>query len=273
MIPPPNQLPRVVRSRIENAQEMVQLLAEPHTLPGYRLIKATQRTSVFECVVGGRLVIVKTVQLERWKGLVKMLFKKTRLLRQWRGAELLMDAKIETAEPLLLFRGGRLDLGGVVEALVLEKIEGLTLLRVIADGGLSVREEHALAREVGRLTGRLDRELINNRDHKPSNIIVGRDHAGSWSLAIIDTVGITTMTSKPHRMRQNLAWELLGTGLLPRRALLMRFVDGFLGESFVSEDARARQAQRTALWRQTRQGIESHGDCTPKDDPLAEDEL
>ncbi len=264
MIPPPNQHPRIVRSRIGDAEAVAQKLADPQALPGFRLIKATERTSVFECELPGspgRMVIVKTMQLDRLSGLAKSLFKRTRLMRQWRGAELLMDAGIDTAEPLLFLRGARTDQGGVVEALVLEKIEGEDLLHVIARGGLSVEQEHALAIGVGEQVATLVSRGIFNRDHKPSNVLAAARDGDLSDLAIVDTVGIEARATDGTRMLATLCFELIGTDRLPRRAILMRACTSFCAGS---------GARRKSVWTSVRRRIDAHGDCAPEDDPLAD---
>lgn len=238
-------------------------------------LKRDGRTAVFHGPVpvsgGTEQVVVKCLRLDSARVRLGALVGRTRLSRQWRGAERLARAGIETARPLVLARG--VDAAGErVEALILEWSAGTTLLHAASQsvhatscGGArcDVRGEHELADEAGRLVGRLVRAGIFNRDHKASNVIVRREDERPV-LMLIDPVGIRGRRAGGETvMLAKLAIECMGVGMLPRRGLLMRAVIGCARE--LGRD----RAWRRRTWRVVEYVIGGHGDPRPKDDPLA----
>jgi tRNA A-37 threonylcarbamoyl transferase component Bud32 len=234
-------------------------------------------SSVFAAEALGRSVIVKRRDLRTIQQRLKMMLRVGRGWRQWRGAELLRAGGVPTAEPVALMTEWRRP--WPVEWLVLERLPGKTLLRHMAEGDLSVREEHAVARAVGRLVARTVEAGLTNRDGKPSNVMITRVAGGEAEAAFIDTVGVRRMRLSPPAtgvMLKNLVVEALGCGVLPRRSLLMRAYawDGprpgaediaALGE----EAARAEwRGVRDAEWAMVEELVRRHGDPRPRVDPL-----
>lgn len=262
-ITPPEIDVRVVRSRVDDPALLADELGSSAWLSRARIVKSDDRSSVLSGEIAGRGVIVKTLETSSLRSRAPGGLGRTRLMRQWRGAERLLEHGLPTVEPVLMWRG-RSSKGHHAETLVLERVRGGTLLSSAAGGGLGVRRQHELAREVGRLTARLERAGLFNRDHKPSNIIVGENGAG---LVMIDTAGVMRLGARdPHRMLFNLVVEFVGTGTLPRRALLVRALEAYLEEA--GGGAVERETIRETARRVGRM-LEAHGDPTPRDDPLA----
>jgi len=179
---------------------------------------------------------------------------------------LLQDVGIPTAEPLALVT--RTMEGGRPEGLlVLERLTGPTLLEVLAGGEMGVRQEHALAREAGRIVGRLALAGIVNRDAKPSNWIVTSADPQHPGLALIDTVGVRR-GSNPLGMLASMYIEALGTGCPPRRTLIMRCLLSAGGLAWKPVDTAPRWRAHGA-WHMIAKFVNAHGDPRPRIDPLA----
>ncbi|HVZ93636.1 MAG TPA: hypothetical protein VG797_03915 [Phycisphaerales bacterium] len=211
----------------------------------------------------GRRVVVKTMLVNKPKHLFQRLFGSTRLMRQWDGAELLMTEGFECARPVVLFRG-RDERGRLVETLVLDHLEGRTLLEYMAARELSVEQEHVLADAVALVVRRLAEKRLVNGDAKPSNWVVrwGRGGDGGATevarLAFIDTVAVGRDLQSTGVIDHlaDLVIEAIGVGCLPRRSLLWRVVKGVAGEG------------AKKVWREVAARVERHGDATPRVDPL-----
>lgn len=192
------------------------------------------------------------------------------------GAGLLLRAGIPTAKVLSITNHVSPARGQV---LIMERLPGKSLLQHLADRDLTVRQEHAVARAAGALIDALSNAHLNNRDGKPSNIIVTQVSDERATLAFIDTAGVRRMRFFPspgNVMRKNLAVEAIGCGVLPRRALLMRVIC-WSGphpspdevEEFGFEHARSEWVMgRRADWEAIAQFIRDHGDPRPKVNPL-----
>jgi tRNA A-37 threonylcarbamoyl transferase component Bud32 len=230
------------------------------------ILKRDGASVVVGARIAGREVVIKSAPrrgmipgLRSWLGL-------SRDDRQWRGAVLLFKAGVPTARPLALAtRGSERQAEGL---LVLERLRGPTLLEVLSRGGLSVREEHALAREAGRIAGRIELAGLTNRDAKPSNWIVTSTDATRPGLALIDTVGVHRGRA-PEAMLASMIIESIGLGCRPRRSLAMRCLQASL-EVIRPVDAPPRWRHQAAVgaWIMIEGVIKRHGDPTPRVNPL-----
>lgn len=222
--------------------------------PG-QLLKREGATWTAVADLNGAEVVLKAAPLA---GPLRRLFNATTARRQWRGAQRLAAAGIPAARPLLLASTRVED--AAIELLVLERIHGPTLLHALACSP-SVRQSHGLARQAGALVRQTAGAHLFNRDGKPSNFIVSPD-----GLVVIDTVGIRRGGDETHlaRMLASLFIEPWGVGHRPRRALCMRAVLSAAGETGPAQ----LRAHARAIWRTTRTIIESHGDPTPRINPL-----
>ncbi|MBL0927728.1 MAG: hypothetical protein IBJ11_08760, partial [Phycisphaerales bacterium] len=130
-------------------------------------------------------------------------------LRQWNGAMRLLRCGINTPRPRLLFRAAA-DGGELLECLVYDFAEGRTLLEVLRDWtdarGQPPRPQHALARRIGRLVGAHSAASIENRDLKPSNVLIAPD----GEPMVLDPVGIRRHGGPPLRMLATLYIVALG---------------------------------------------------------------
>ncbi len=235
------------------------------------VLKQEAGSDVLLATLLGKSVVIKR-SLRRGLGdRLKWMTRASRGHRQWRGAEWLQEHGFGTARPLVLaYEPGR----PAREWLVLEALSGKTLLQHIADNDLCVREEHAVARAVGRQVSALIKSGRFNRDHKPSNLIVLRTAEG-FSISIIDCVAIRRGKDGAVRMLHALAVEPTGLGVLPRRALLARVVASMVESDFARLDAAlpevrlARWASRRAIRDLVIGSLHRHGDPTPRTNPLA----
>ncbi len=230
----------------------------------------------------GRDVAVKCRGVTELWPRIKCMLGQGKADRHWRGAAILASKRIATARVFVLARA-RIE-GRVCELLVMEWLQGPTLLRVMADvhahsgNAPSFREQHAIARAVGR--GIAAMEGLFNRDHKPSNLIVQGAGTSSPLVAVIDCEGVRR-TSLPSsaRMFSSLVIEPLGCGVLPRRSLMMSALRGWLMETRLQIERVGKRAEplpwewhrelRTMMWGSVGRYVAHHGDPKPKVNPLA----
>jgi hypothetical protein len=251
---------------------------------GSEVLKEDGEVVVRRARVLGRDVVVKRWGLGRVKRRVQAVFNATPGCRHWRGAGLLHESGIRTARVHAMLRGA--DEGGPCELLVTEWLAGKSLLQTIADGGMSVRQEHRLAEAVGCQLGELYVSSLSNRDHKPSNVMVldlpSGERGGTACeehvdrLALIDCVGVSG-ACKAFQEEFSLLVECVGTGHVPRRSLRMRVLVARAqryrkeAESWgVSDESCAEPCREwiRSAWSAVAERLDRHGDPTPKVDPL-----
>lgn len=231
-----------------------------------------------------RQVVIKCRVLRRLGDQLKARLTMGRADRHRRGAASLAEHGIDTAA-VLTQAYGRVDdttarRSCPVELLVMEYIEGRTLLEVMAaiaeerDDAPSVKEQHELARAIGRQLYQLQINTLRNRDHKPSNLIVCKDDSEKWRVVVIDTVAIRQgSTARITRTLAALTIEPIGCSCLPRRTLRMRtlkaYADAF-GKPFSREYIKW---SVYGIWSRVHRLIERHGDSRPKINPLGTREI
>jgi hypothetical protein len=177
--------------------------------------------------------------------------------REWAGTLVLASAGVRTARAVAIARSGG---WSGSRALLVERLDGPTMLRVLGQARPLV-EERALAAALAGSVGGLWRAGWWNRDAKPSNWIVARLTGGSAEVAAIDLGGLRRARGGEgwDRMLASLVLEPLGLGILPRRAHLWRCLAGL-------ESARGGgDARRT--WRRVAALVAAHGDPRPRIDP------
>ncbi len=213
-----------------------------------KVLKAEGGSLVIRTMLAGRAVVVKSARLGGVVGRVRAMLRLSRAHRHWRGAEVLAGLGVRTARPLVLAqRGGE-------QFLVLEALDGLTVLEHLARPGIARAEERALARAVGVVVSRLHLGNRFNRDHKPSNLIVtnvssgASGGAGGIEVAVIDCVGIQSSRGmSPEqplaRMLASLLLEPLGCGVAPRLAQRRRVLREALRASWEADAHRAPPAR------------------------------
>lgn len=176
--------------------------------------------------------------------------------RHWRGAAWLTRHGIDTARCLAMAHDASII--ARCDYLIMEELTGPTVLDVLTrarqrDAGepghaggtnaaasgagrraVGVREELAIAREVGRQIAGMIAHGRFNRDHKPSNLIVVW-RGGRAGVAVIDCVAILPLWrgggagGSLERMLASLCIEPLGIGVVPRRSLVMATLCAALG--------------------------------------------
>jgi len=213
-----------------------------------------------------REVVVKLQPLGSWRKLIQSWLGLSQHARQWRGAERLAAKGFRAARGRVLLRGENDT--GPVELLVLESLPGRTVLEHFAQD-LSLREQRALARALGRHAAAMTNAGLANRDSKPSNLIV--DWTGDPpAVAVVDTVAIRPIGTGPEparraliRMLRDLLLEPIGCGVRIRQTDMMRAL-----RATTDAQGRAWKRHRTAVWREVSDRIAAHGDATPIDRPL-----
>lgn len=221
------------------------------------VIKRDGHAEVLSARVAGIRVIVKRWAARSLLDRLKMAARCGRADRHARGAARLRACGVPTAA--VLAQQTVTEQGRCVQVLVIEHLTGKTVLQHLADGDLSPRQQHAIARRVALDMAALLRQGFYNRDHKPSNLIV--TDVAAPTVAVIDTVAIRRCGDVGAiRMLASLFIEPLGCGHPPRRALAFRVVrtlaDQGLGTPYQQ------------LWMYTANVIRNHGDPTPRIDPL-----
>jgi hypothetical protein len=223
----------------------------------------------------------------------------SKLLRQWRGAELLRGADIAVAEPIVLGRGTDHP-GRRVDALVMMHAAGRSVIELAAraDEELTPADRRGAAHAVGRATRRLADAGLTNRDHKPSNLLAewpsANDAAPSdfgWFITFIDTVGIERDSGRRDvaALLFNLLVECVGSGVRLSRTDRMRVLHAAFGwcrqrglaaggsstgepDSDAAPPPRpgdaARKQVRDYSWAIIDRRLRRHGEPTPADDPL-----
>jgi tRNA A-37 threonylcarbamoyl transferase component Bud32 len=277
---------RIVRAhRGEDAARWGAALADASWIESSLLLKQDGACWVRRAQVMGREVVMKCRGIDGVWARVKCALGRGKGDRHWRGTALLSGKGVKTARVFALARA-RVD-GRDCELLAMEWLEGVTLLRMMADvqagKGPGVRAEHAIARAVGEQLARM--QEVFNRDHKPSNLIVMDGAGGSPRIAIIDCEGVRrSAIPGAARMFASLVIEPTGCGVRPRRALMMRAVRAYLSlttaldtpdsprprsRTLAALPAGQYRQLRRMLWGDAARVVAHHGDPTPRVNPLA----
>lgn len=229
-------------------------------------LKRDRGTAVYRSRLAGRDVVVKRWDLLGVMARLKALLRWSRAHRHWNGAKRLTSWGVRTAAPLALLTNR--EHGSSRTWLVLEALQGRTVLDHMAARDLGLRQEHAVADAVGGMVSRLRTAGGFNRDGKPSNLIVTLASDEDAVVAVVDCVAIGRARGE-RRLAQMLASlyiEPLGCGCPPRLALAMRVVRGVCPQV----DRRERVDAVKRLWRAAASIVTSHGDPTPRVSPLRE---
>lgn len=148
----------------------------------------------------------------------------------------------------------------------MEALPGKSILQHLADRDLTTRQEHAVAAAIGSDIALLARHVLQNRDHKPSNLIL--TNPAKPAIAIIDCVAIRRGI-RADRMLASLVIEPSGVGLRPRRALMMRVIrECARNAPDILEGGHRRWVRE--LWRRVAAIVQAHGDPTPRVNPLSD---
>jgi len=146
------------------------------------------------------------------------------------------------------------------EVLVTEWAGGRTLLELWVEGGRT--ERMALAAKSGVTVGRLSEVGVFNRDCKPSNLIVDGDRVGFVDVGGVRSSG-GDRAGELARMIAALGFEPTGVGARPTFDEVVIGVRSALGAAGVARE------RREGVLKIVRELAESHGDPTPKDNPVA----
>lgn len=202
--------------------------------PG-RVLKCDGPNVVIAARLLGRGVVVKRWRPSAWTRF-RSRISGSKSERHWRGAAWLARHGIDTAPCLAM--GHDAALAARRDYLVMEELTGPTALEVLARSAdartIGVREELAIAREVGRQIARMIAHGRFNRDHKPSNLIVAW-RGGRVKLAVIDCVAILPVWraggagGARERMLASLCIEPIEVGVGPRRSLVLAALRSALG--------------------------------------------
>lgn len=275
MIPPPTSRVRVrTLSEAESgggarSRTIARGVCDGSFVASARIIKNDERSTVFSAEIAGYPVVVKTLALDRVKDRLRARFGRTRLSRQARGAARLESCGVHAIQPYAIVRGLTGE-GEPVEALVMPRAEGPTLLRAALDRTINPHTARELLDQIGADIAGMVRAGLYNRDHKPSNIILHTDERGAIQPVLIDTADIRRCLAKGGtrmmaRMLAKLRIETIGTSVPVSIAEQVRV---------------ARSAQRSSnrsgslreLLIEVQGIIDAHGDPKPRHDPLAFDD-
>lgn len=230
--------------------------------------------------IGGaaRDVVVKTRLGRGVAEAVKVAAGQGRLARQWRGAAVLRKLGVPTARPLALVR--HLGAASASETLIMEALEGSSLLEHLSRRDLDPATERAVAEALGAQLALFAAGLRFNRDHKPSNLIVSIPRGGPPQIAVIDCVAVRLAPvglGGVERMLASLVLEPIGCGCPPTAWEMRRVVRAAARAMLSRRDGAgsapppspgAVGALAWALWRAAAEIVEAHGDPTPRINPL-----
>ncbi|MEK6702783.1 MAG: hypothetical protein AABZ53_11005 [Planctomycetota bacterium] len=263
---PPADIIRLAPSQEHRRAEWPQALA--HFDPGTAIsLKKDGLDGVWRTTIYGRDLALKCLTHSSPLACIKSFFHLSRSFRQWRGAELLLKARIDTAEPIVLAtrctRQKGLTAIDTHEWIATAFVEGPTLLKLFAQGRFTT----PLATAVGRhLAGMARGASLFNRDHKPSNLIVNlADDPEHCRITILDTVGIRTISPASHlrftaRMLASLIIEPTGCGHPPPEAFIRAIAQNAVPAGPIDADRLFSAALAIR---------KEHGDPTPRVNPLA----
>lgn len=264
--------PRVIKlAQGEDGPAWAEALADTTWREAAQLLKQDRDTSVWRTQMLGKDVVIKCWELSRFKRRLQTRVNATPAVRQWNGAALLIECKIATATPYVLARG-KID-GKPYECLAMEMLPGKSLLEHMAEGDLSVRQEHAVARVLGEQIHEMIQAKLFNRDHKPSNLIV--QNIEPAEVALIDTVGVCKKrkVGLDDKMLAALLTEPSGCGCAPRLTLMVRVMLSYVDALYPKDIAEWKLRYQQNWLRNVSYGVgdvvRKHGDSTPKVDPLA----
>lgn len=256
MQPAPRNQPRIIKAAGALAPAVAMHCATREWADGASVLKRDAGSWVLAGGSPAGPVVVKSMPADRPADALKMLFGRTRLLRQWQGAEVLARLRIPAARPIALWRS-KDPQGRIIESLATEWLQGETVLHRVASPSASL---DTLARDVGRLTGRLAGLGWFNRDHKPSNLMV----LEGGGIALLDTVAIRRAAPRAAltRMLFTLLVEPIGCAVrVPARLRAVVMLAACRELGFSGED-------RRVLRRRIEQRLSRHGDPRPKVNPL-----
>jgi len=139
-------------------------------------------------------VVLKHSEVPRtWKGFFKG-FCRSRGMRNWHRANMLVARNIPTAWPLAAMEHSRWIFSHDESILITEKIQNSqSLYQMVKKGGLpaSGKRRNALADKIGNLLGNLYLYRIRHRDCKASNLMVQQGEGGSPDrVFLIDLDGL-----------------------------------------------------------------------------------
>ena len=282
MLWPPSERVTAVRTAAGSAEEafVVQRALQQGTWrSGAAVLKESAGGCVFEAQIAGKSYVLKTHPVRTLQDRVRSSLGRSKLARQWRGAEILTTIGVRTAAPVLLARG--LDESGeLLEVLVIECLQGKSLLEHLRDDDLDANEQRLLTESMA-----VDLEAMwlraFNRDHKPSNLIVVPDDDRGLRCAVVDTVGVRALRGvragsdhKLARMLASLYIEPLGTGCAPEVLCWYRLVCRLCdapqpkGKRKPGWSTRAAFGFARTLAGRAGRIVNEHGDPTPKDNPF-----
>jgi len=262
---------RVERTaRGEDARAWQRVL-ESFDTAGAKVLKEDRGTAVYRTSLLGRDLVLKSWELRTLGSRLRALARAGQPDRHWRGAAWLNGHGFRAAHCLALASEYRSPFPR--RWLVMEAVPGRSVLDHLARGDLTVRQEHAVARALGRQLTLFVSHARSNRDHKPSNLIVSGDPANP-EIVLIDCVGLRNRVDT-GRMLASLAIEPAGCGVPVRASLAMRVLRSHLASLDEGigpmADLSRRDARRfrNGKWRDVIARIRAHGDPSPRVNPLA----
>ena len=275
MVPLPTSHLRAVRGTPDQRRRWARAI-ETSTLANLTVLKRSDTVSVYAATLDGQAVILKCWALRSLAHRAYAHLRTTRGSRQWRGTRRLRDIGVPAPACLTLLHGR--SPAGPVEVLVMQRLDGRTLLDHLASPTLPVRAQHRLAEDLARACASMAQAGWFTRDPKPSNfMVVPANEPGAansqCTVAVLDSVAIRPLP--PHRRHalgvplERLVLEAIGVSCPPRRTLIARFIAAWAAAWPQESPAADARRTRRRVWHEIQRRVAAADDPTPADNPLA----
>ncbi len=152
-------------------------------------------TTVIRCGTPPACLYFKFFPEETGLRAIRSLWRGSKALRAWKGANLLLSTGFKTHQVLAVREGRGLNRAGR-SLIVTRHVEGISLRSLLRQGDLTARELKRLSVHLGKEIGRLHNERIVHGDLHPGNIFVQLGEGDSILFYFLDTEKVTKARGK-----------------------------------------------------------------------------